>query len=308
MASISKTRRQSISDFSEKNNNALLNIALTGAGEQSKVKTKTIDDIKQISIEKLIPAPDEMNFFEPLNESQMLELRLSIAEVGVIQPLHVWAQPDGTYMILAGHNRTSIVKALYEETNSPKYARIPCIIYDYEELKDNDDFLNQIIVETNSLQRTSFSIKERVNLIKYKVEKYKKQKDDMGRSIQELGEQLGINKSTIYDDLSIGKNLNVNLLNYYYNGSINRKAALNISKLSKELQQHIYENYEDKIRNRYFAKMPKDIETIEDLENYLNEDSARTLEKKEFLIHVPEIYQDEFRNYIDKWLKEKGLK
>lgn len=306
MASIAKNKkRQSLSDFSEKNNNAMLNIALENLGEDPIKKSN--DDIKLISIDKLFPAPEEINFFEPLSESKRLELRISISEVGIIQPLHVWEQNDGTYMILAGRNRTSIVQELYEETGSPKYARIPCIVYGYDELKNNEDYLRQIVIETNVLQRTTFTAKERVNLIKYRVEKYKRQKDDMGRSIKELGEQLGINKSTIYDDLAIGNNLNPDILEYYYNNKLNRKAALAISKLDSDVQAYIYDNYEEKICNRYFLRLPKDIKTKEDIDNYLNEKSIRTTEKKEFAYRIPVTLQDEFKSYVDKWLKEKGL-
>lgn len=302
LSSFKKTSTgNNLRDFAAINTQAL--------GEHLTVEARNLVDkyerrLLQIEADKLVPAPNDMNFFEQLAPEKELELRMSIANRGIIEPLHIWDKNDGTYMILAGHNRANIVKKLYGDTNDEKYLKVPAIVYPYEELNGKEELMREIIIETNCLGRDKFSVKERVQLIIYKINKFKTQKDDKGRNILSLGQELGINKSTIYDDYTIGTKLIPEMLEYYYNNKIRRKTAIVIAKFDHHIQKWIVDEYPNKISDTYLGKVPKGVNTKDALEKYFNREISK---RKIMQTEIPEEYMDEFNKMVEEWKKSKGI-
>ena len=77
--------------------------------------TLQVDDgrkkIEYIDISKMEGAPAEWNRYPLLKENQpdkYLELKLSVYEKGIEDPLVLWQRPGGMYMIMAGHNRRDV--------------------------------------------------------------------------------------------------------------------------------------------------------------------------------------------------------
>lgn len=73
----------------------------------------------RIATDKLKPNPD--NLFLPLPPDEYEDLKTSIAQNGILDPLIVIPDEDAMYRILAGHNRWNIAKDLAMET-------LPCFV------------------------------------------------------------------------------------------------------------------------------------------------------------------------------------
>ena len=84
--------------------------------------------LEEVPLDKLSPAPADWNFYAPLPDDKLLELIESIQANDLLHPIVVWKQPDGTLMILSGHNRVRAYTALLEKTGEDKYRRIPATV------------------------------------------------------------------------------------------------------------------------------------------------------------------------------------
>ena len=115
---------------------------------------------EQVDISKLIPAKKEWNFFPKQSKTILTELMQNLVVYGQLSPALVWAQPNGTYMILGGHTRYQAFKALHEifsdkENGDPemaeRFSKMNCYVYDYNELDDVE--ARKIIIFDNIIRR-----------------------------------------------------------------------------------------------------------------------------------------------------------
>lgn len=295
MASLkAKSIKNNISNIGNNFSNSLM----------SEIKNQRNDNVL---VNKLVKAPEDIHWFEPLSEEKFLELKLSIEKNGLLNPVIVWEQLDGTYIILAGHNRVRAYKDLQESTKDIIYNTIPAIIFPYESLKDNPEKIKAIIIETNIINRNQFTIKERINTVMYRMYMYKNYKDGQGRGIEELAQEMGLKKSAIYDDCKIGNKLIPEMLEYYYRNKINRKTALQLTRLEPEVQKYLIDFHSDKITTKCLYNMPEDVATEEDIKEYLeNSEVPKTIKRIE--VQIPEEYIEEYNQMVREWLEKKGIR
>ena len=78
-----------------------------------------IESVKDIDINKLVEFKEHP--FKPQKGDEFQELVKSIHENGLFSPIIVRPKGNGTYEILAGHNRVNACKIL-------TYRTIPCIV------------------------------------------------------------------------------------------------------------------------------------------------------------------------------------
>ena len=156
-------------------------------------------------------APENWNRYPKLKDSQLdkyLELKLSIYEKGVEEPCILWQQIDDTYMILAGHNRRQICKEIISENKDTrgfeesKFRFLPSIVYGTDEI---DDAQAQQIIDDTNLYRDFSRLPARVKMeiMRNRMEVYKKRKYSKGERIDQLAKEFGIEKSAIYENLMI---------------------------------------------------------------------------------------------------------
>lgn len=62
------------------------------------------------------------------------ELKVSIREIGLSNPIRVERQDDGQYELIQGMRRLSAYRALYEETGDERFARIPAGILAHDQV------------------------------------------------------------------------------------------------------------------------------------------------------------------------------
>lgn len=135
----------------------------------------------QIEISKLIANPNQpRKKFDP---TALEELANSIKIHGVIQPLVVNDQKDGTYQIIAGERR-------YRASKLAGLSKIPCIIKDYSQKQ-----IKEISIIEN-LQREDLNPIESARAIKQLMDEY--------NMTQELvSERIGVSRPNIANTLRL---------------------------------------------------------------------------------------------------------
>lgn len=269
--------------------------------------------IQDIDISLLDSAPEDWNRFPALSEDRRAQLKLSIEASGLFNPILVWKQENGRYMILSGHNRVSIYKELYQDAvdekyngsydigtdDIAKYSKIPCIVYQTDELTARK--AREIIIDTNFIQRGELSARLRAEILEARADIYKDQKNKKGKNIKEIAEELGIKKTVIYEDFQIIEKVAEPFRKLYYHASFGRKAILKLASVSLELQQKIYELYGTEITEKQLLGIKKGMSEEALLELFTQEE---TIIDKQVRLKVPSNREAEFKK-IHKYFIEQ---
>lgn len=193
-----------------------------------------------IALDKLVPAPEEWNFFGRPNEEQYALIFQSIYTYGLWHPCTVWEQEDGTYMILGGHTRHLVYSELYAVTQDEKYLSIPCKIYTKDQI--NEYTARRIIILTNIAQRAQESPKIRVRCYT-EMAKLEKLDSFYGSGIDvnaAVAKLFGVSRTSVILWRKLG-NLIEPLTIALDNKEYQFKVAAMIADLPPELQQYIYD-------------------------------------------------------------------
>ena len=145
------------------------------------VKNTSNQSTNEIDISKLIANPNQPR--KNFDQTALEELASSIKVHGVIQPLVVNDQKDGTYLIIAGERRFRASKLAGRST-------VPCIIKDYSEKQ-----IKEISIIEN-LQREDLNPIESARAIRQLMDEYK--------MTQELvSERIGVSRPNIANTLRL---------------------------------------------------------------------------------------------------------
>lgn len=275
-----------------------------GIGEIAETGKK----ISHIDIFKMINAPEGWNKYPRLKDTQTdkyLELKMSIYDKGIEEPLILWERPEDKYMILAGHNRHDISVEIIEECRDEpgfeeeKYRFPACIVYAEDEL--SEDQAREIIDDTNLYRDFSkLPLKVKTQIIKSRAEVYKRRRYSKGERIDQLAKDLGIKKTAIYEVLSIADNVYPPLQDMYYDGILKRKAILKFTAYDGDTQKWIYETFKDQITDAKANALKKSMTRDAIASVFKGEEKA----VKKLTVEVPEGRVEEFREMFDKWLEE----
>lgn len=256
-------------------------------------------------IYEMVPAPDDWNLYPSLKLDQpdrYLELKMAIYERGIENPLILW-EYNNSLMILAGHNRQEICKEIIEECkdekgfDEQKYRFPPCIVYDEDEITEVQ--AKEIIDDTN-LNRDFSRLpnKVKIQITMQRMEVYKRRRYAKGERIDQLAKDLGLEKTAIYENLSIYEKVIEPLQEFYYNGQLTRKAVLRLTFFDSDTQQWIYDTYKDKITDSKINALKKNMGRDEIKNIFENE--SRNLKK--ITIEVPAERAAEFKKLFSRWL------
>lgn len=135
----------------------------------------------EISIDLVCANPEQPRKF--FSEEELVDLRDSITEYGVLQPIIVKRNKDGTYFLIAGERRLRAAKLA-------GLTKIPAMIKDFDE-KDS-----ALIAVVENVQREDLSFIEEAYA-------YKKLIEDYGLTQGELALKIGKRQSTISNKLRI---------------------------------------------------------------------------------------------------------
>lgn len=140
--------------------------------------------IEQIEVAKVVKNPFQPRLnFEP---AALEELKNSISEKGLIQPISVRKLPGGTYQIIAGERRFRAVSEL-------GYERVPAYILD---VKSDEDMLELSLIE--NIQR------EDLNPIEVSLG-FQRLIDECSLTQEEVAQKVGKERSTVTNFLRLLK-------------------------------------------------------------------------------------------------------
>lgn len=144
------------------------------------VKTN-VGSANEIEISKLVANPNQPR--KKFDETALNELATSIKTHGVIQPLVVNDQKDGTYLIIAGERR-------FRASKIAGLDKVPCIIKDYSEKQ-----IKEISIIEN-LQREDLNPIESARAIKQLMEEY-------NMTQEAVSERIGVSRPNIANTLRL---------------------------------------------------------------------------------------------------------
>lgn len=254
-----------------------------------------------LDINLLVASPKEWNFYPEISDKKMIEMMLSIMDNGLFNPIIVWQQGD-KYQILSGHNRVIAYKRIVNEYKNDidisGYRRIPAIVYEENEIDEMK--AREIIIDTNYIQREEDKSLT-PTIIKHRLEIIRNRKDVKGRTIDILAKELGISSTKVYEDHVIATKIIPELNNLFFNDKINKKSLLRFAWFEKDIQNMIYNNYEEELIDDRIMKLKRGMNK-EEIEECFTEEV-----KKKILVttSIPESLADEFRIMARIWLEEK---
>jgi len=265
--------------------------------------------IAYIDIFRMEEAPSTWNRYPLLKESQpekYLELKLSIYENGVEDPLVLWHQRNESYMVLSGHNRWDICMEIIRECRNTgdfdekKYRFVPSIVYEKSEI--DEERAKEIIDDTN-LYRDFSKLPEKIKMqiMNDRVEVYKKRRYAKGERIDQLVKDFGLKKSAIYEVISLNEKVIEPLRKLFFEGRLKKKTVLRFTFFDRETQQWIFNEFGNSINDVKVNALKKNM-TREEITNVFESEGKGI---KKLTVEVPENRVEEFKELFEKWIKEE---
>lgn len=195
----------------------------------SQIETTQIVDI---NIDLLDNSP--LNFFSKLNNSKFNELKQSIADLGLLNPIIVRPTSNGRYEILAGRNRVDACKEL-------NITKIPSIIKNVD-----DDDAEEIISDTNVAQRDELKPLEIARAYEIKARQIGKRqgkKSSDGEKfnyLEKIGEEFKVSGATVGRYLRLN-NLIPELKEKLTNDNITALTGFELGLLDQKTQKNFLE-------------------------------------------------------------------
>lgn len=252
--------------------------------------------LEDLPLDKLRPAPAEWNFYAPLPDDKFIELIESIQKNDLLHPIVVWKQPDGSLMILSGHNRVRAYTALLEKTGEDKYRRIPSTVL--TDITPED--AHEIVVDSNYVQRVlTPSEKARSISQKYALAGRKKRSKTGERKsrYEQIGEAYHLSGRQVAKYVKLG-NLQDCLLELLDSGKLPLASALHLADLPPESQRYLAGHCADLLASPKAAKLTAEM-TSEQMQEFLND----TPDTVRVSVTVPAALEDDFRRMAADWLK-----
>ena len=148
-----------------------------------KVNTAGSGSICEIAIEQIFPNPNQPR--REFDESALQELSDSLRELGIVQPITLRDQGDGTYLIIAGERR-------WRASQMAGLKAIPA----YVRTVDDENMMEMALIE--NIQREDLNALEIALAYQHLLEQY-------NLTQERLSERVGKNRSTITNYLRLLK-------------------------------------------------------------------------------------------------------
>jgi len=249
---------------------------------------------KMIPRDMLIPAPEEWNFFPKASIDKIMEMSESIKQYGLLHNITVWAQDDGSYMILGGHTRVACYEYLATTDDNPnKWAKIPALVYGKNQLSETD--AKRIVIVSNTDQRDlSAAMKSKSYMALLKLEKQKAFYGNYFNSRESAASQANVSQTVFYRYLCLSKLIPE--LQQEIEGSLLFMAGFHLSYLPKQLQKYLYTSGAYRTITSQAAAQLKKCTTLEELKKKLYD-----------INHASKYYKYTVQTRIQKTVDEEVL-
>lgn len=201
-------------------------------------KQKPNEQVQQIPLSEIRPFKNHP--FKVTDDELMQQTIDSIMQVGVLNPAIIRPAPEGGYEMVAGHRRLHAADLAGLKT-------IPAIV------RNLDDDEAVILMVDSNLQRETILPSEKAFAYKMKLEAMKRQgqRSDLtstplvskSRSNEELGQKNGDSREQVRRFIRLTE-LIPSVLDMVDSGKIAFRPAVELSYLSKEQQQSLYDTME----------------------------------------------------------------
>ena len=181
----------------------------------------TKDGTEEIRIDQIFPF--ENHPFKVLDDDRMQELVESIKANGVLSPVIVRPDDEGTYEMISGHRRMHAAKLAGLTT-------VPAIV---KQLTNDEAVI--LMVDAN-IQREDISISEKAKAYRMKYDAMKHQGVSGGSSLAEMSESAGESSKTIQRLIYLS-NLSDEMLELIDCKKLGIAQGIDLSFLSKEEQE-----------------------------------------------------------------------
>ena len=182
-----------------------------------------------------------------------------------------------------------------------KFRYPPCIVYGENEITEEQAI--DIINDTNLYRDFSkLPNKVKIQITKERMEVYKRRRYAKGERIDQLARDLGLEKTAVYENLSIYEKVIKPLQELYYDEKLTRKAVLRFVFFDVDTQQWIYDTYEGKISEAKVKALKKNMGRA-DISRVFGQENKGV---KRVTVEVPEDRVDEFRKMFSEWLQENS--
>jgi hypothetical protein len=243
------------------------------------------ENFEKVDIETIDDTPAGWNLFE-VKEADVAELMRSIDAIGLLDPIYVTREPNGTHTVICGRLRLLAFISLYELNFEEKYKYIPAFVIDSE--KVDELFLRCMIIESNVKFRSISKFNMIQSLIQnYEIMRMVKTYRNESNLAAELSKVFDMSESSVFNFLRVKKLCDPGLT-LLYEDRITLKAALYLTKVSKETQENILERFGVKGVNTIFKlklitrdgniSLEKIDEKIKDLEKFTPAKTRITIE------------------------------
>lgn len=187
--------------------------------------------IRHIEINKLVEHEENTLYFDNIIGIEFEELKKSIVELGIIDPLTVKESGEDRYTIISGHQR-------YKASLELGLEKLPCIIRNFQNKKEEVQFM----IEANLRRRHLTTTQKAKALYKlYELTEGKNKKDKV-KKIAEKSEYGQRNTTSL---ISIEEKMIPELKPIIDKGDISIDKAGVIANASIEVQYLIYEHLKD---------------------------------------------------------------
>lgn len=233
---------------------------------------------KQVPVDILEEAPDTWNFFTKPSKEKIIALAESIYYNGLLQPIVVRElDSEGKRIqILAGHTRVEAYRALRETVGGEEYDTILALVFPFDTL--SDDQAEDIVCDTNFMQRGTLSTMETAKCIQLKAKRIREKgrKRGDGSIASKISEYYHIKRASVFRWQRIA-NLIPELIELGEQRSLTADSLYKLSGFSPREQERLYARAKDYISNNSLRHI-KTKHTIEDAIHIIKDDKVlRTL-------------------------------
>ena len=208
-------------------------------------------------------------------QEQLIELRDSIREFGILQPLILKKESNGEFMLIAGERRLRAAKMAGLD-------KVPAIIREASEEEAG------MIALVENIQRENLGYIEEAKAYKHLMEKY-------NINQMELAERIGKNQSTISNKIRI-LNLPEDIQNMLIANKLTERHARALLKIDDDIARRVI--IEKIIRHNFNVKQT---------EKLVEENSARKEEKEREQRRIQHISYKLYLNTLRKTFNDMSL-
>ena len=191
--------------------------------------------IVQVDYEDLRQDPLNAEIYDPIGDEHIRDLRDSILEIGLQQPLVVRKDDAHCYTILSGHNRYAAIGMIKEE-DPARFLKVPCYVR-YETISPA---MEKIFIVTQNIQRvkTPADISREIKALQEAYDEMTAAGETPPASAQAyISSLMNMSYSSVARYNRIEDNLTEDLKDRFYAGEITVNTADKLAAMPEDEQQ-----------------------------------------------------------------------